>query len=213
MKKIRILIALSALLLSVNGFGQSANTNLTEISVNSFGQSIYTNLTYNMSVPVGNTSDFISKTSFRGFAVNVGSFVTDNLAVDLRFSWSVFYEAKDFETYISDDGTASVTGKQFKYINAFPLTAGVRYVLNSSSDFSPYFAGGLGAYKINERVDMGIYSDEDRFWHFGFYPEIGFVFDIPYNTCLNVYARYDYALKTQDATSHSFLVFGIGLHF
>lgn len=197
MKKIRILIALSALLLSANGFGQF----------------VYTNLTYNMSVPVGNTADFISKTSFRGFTFDVGRFVTDNIAVDLRFSWHTFYEARDFETYTSEEGTTSVTGKQFKYINAYPMTAGIRYVLNPNSDFSPYFAGGLGAYKINERTDMGIFYDEDRYWHFGMYPEIGFVYDFSYNTGLSVYARYDYALKTQDATSHSFLVFGIGLHF
>ena len=106
MKKIKILIALSALLLSANGFGQF----------------VYTDVTYDMSVPLGNTSDFISKTSFRGMTLRVGRFVTDDLAVDVRFSWNTFYEAKDFETYTSDDGTTSVTGKQFKYINSFPLT-------------------------------------------------------------------------------------------
>ncbi len=183
------------------------------LSINGFGQFVYTNLTYNMSVPVGNTADFISKTSFRGFTVNVGRFVTDNVAVDIRFSWNTFYEARDLATYTSEDGTASVTGKQYKYINAFPMTAGARYVLNPNSDFSPYFAGGLGAYKINERTDMGIYYVEDMIWHFGFYPEIGFVYDFSYSTGLNVYARYDYAFKTQDATAHSFIVFGIGLHF
>ena len=197
MKKIKILIALSALLLSANGFGQF----------------VYTDVTYDMSVPLGNTADFISKTSFRGMTLRVGRFVTDDLAVDVRFSWNTFYEAIDFETYTSEDGTASVTGKQFKYINSFPLTAGARYVLNSSSDFSPYFAGGLGAYKINERTDMGIYYDEPKVWHFGFYPEIGFIYDFSYNVGLNVYARYDYALKTQDATAHSYITFGIGLHF
>ena len=143
----------------------------------------------------------------------VGRFVTDDLAVDVRFSWNTFYEAKDFETYTTEDGTSSVTGKQFKYINTFPLTAGARYVLNSSSTFSPYFAGGLGAYKINERVDMGIYYNEDKIWHFGFYPEIGFIYDLSYKVGLNVYARYDYALKTKDATAHSYVAFGIGLHF
>ena len=182
-------------------------------SANGFGQFVYTNVTYNMSVPVGNTADFISKTSFRGLTINVGRFVTDNLAADLRFSWNTFYEAHDFETYTNDDGTGSVTGKQFKYINAFPITGGVRYVMNPNSDFSPYFAGGLGAYKINERTDMGIFYNEDMIWHFGMYPEIGFVYDFSYSAGLNVYARYDYALKTQNATSHSFLVFGIGLHF
>ena len=197
MKKIKILIALSALLLSANGFGQF----------------VYTDVTYDMSVPLGNTSDFISKTSFRGMTFRVGRFVTDDLAVDVRFSWNTFYEAKDFETYTSEDGTGSVTGKQFKYINSFPLTAGARYVLNSSSDFSPYFAGGLGAYKINERTDMGIFYVEDMIWHFGLYPEIGFIYDFSYSVGLNVYARYDYAFKTQDATAHSYIAFGIGLHF
>lgn len=197
MNKIKILIAISALL----------------VSLNSFGQEFYTNMTYNMSVPVGSTADFISKTSFRGFTFNLGRFVTNEIAVDIRFSWNTFYEDMDIETYTSEDGTVSVTGKQFRYINSFPLTAGARYVMNPSSTFSPYFAAGLGAYKINERTDMGIYYDEDRIWHFGFYPEIGLFYDFAYNVGLNVYARYDYALKTKDASSYSYIAFGIGFHF
>ncbi|MEA1896559.1 MAG: outer membrane beta-barrel protein [Bacteroidota bacterium] len=197
MKRIKILIAISALL----------------VSLNSFGQEFYTNMTYDMSVPVGSTSDFISKTSFRGFTFNLGRFVTNEIAIDLRFSWNTFYEARDFETYTIGDGTTSLTGKQFRYINSFPLTAGARYVMNPSSTFSPYFAAGLGAYKINERVDMGIYYNEDRIWHFGFYPEIGLFYDFAYNVGLNIYARYDYALKTKDASSYSYIAFGVGFHF
>ncbi len=197
MKKIKIIIAISVLL----------------VSLNSFGQEFYTNMTYNMSVPVGNTADFIQKTSFRGFTFGLGRFVTNEIAIDLRFSWNTFYEARDFETYTIGDGTTSATGKQFRYINSFPLTAGARYVMNPSSTFSPYFAAGLGAYKINERVDMGIYYNEDRIWHFGFYPEIGLFYDFAYNVGLNVYARYDYALKTKDASSYSYIAFGVGFHF
>ena len=197
MKRIKILIAISALL----------------VSINSFGQEFYTNMTYDMSVPVGSTSDFISKTSFRGFTFNLGRYITNEIAIDLRFSWNTFYEARDFETYTIGDGTASLTGKQFRYINSFPITAGARYVINPSSTFSPYFAAGLGAYKINERVDMGIYYNEDRIWHFGFYPEIGLFYDFAYNVGLNVYARYDYALKTKDASSYSYIAFGVGFHF
>ena len=197
MKKIKILIAISALL----------------VSLNSFGQAFYTNMTYNMSVPVGSTADFISKTSFRGFTFNLGRYLTNEIAIDLRFSWNTFYENMDIETYTNDDGTGSITGKQFRYINSFPLTAGARYVMNPSSTFSPYFAAGLGAYKINERVDMGIYYNEDRIWHFGFYPEIGLFYDFAYNVGLNVYARYDYAVKTKDASSYSYIAFGVGFHF
>ncbi len=197
MKKIKLLIAISALL----------------VSLNSFGQEFYTNMTYDMSVPVGSTSDFISKTSSRGFTFNLCRYITNEIAIDLRFSWNTFYEAREFETYTIGDGTTSLTGKQFRYINSFPMTAGARYVMNPSSTFSPYFAAGLGAYKINERVDMGIYYNEDRIWHFGFYPEIGLFYDFAYNVGLNVYARYDYALKTKDASSYSYIAFGVGFHF
>ena len=197
MKKIKLLIAISALL----------------VSLNSFGQEFYTNITYDMSLPVGSTADFISKTSFRGVSFNLGRFITNEIAIDLRYSWNTFYEDKDFETYTNDDGSGSITGKQYRYINAFPLTAGARYVMSPSSIFSPYFAAGLGAYKIRERVDMGIYTSEDRYWHFGFFPEIGLYYDFAYSVGLNVYARYDYAVKTKDSGSYSYIAFGVGFHF
>jgi len=194
MKKIKILIAVASLL----------------ITANSFGQGFYTNMSYDMSIPLGNTSDFISKTSFRGITFGIGQFVTENIAVDVRVSWATFYEENDFETYTNDDGTTSITGKAFRYINSFPLTVGGRYVMNPSSTLSPYFAAGLGAYSINERTDMGIWTDEVKQWHFGFYPEIGLYYNITPNVDINAFARYEYAVKTKDTDSHSYLTFGIG---
>ncbi len=197
MKKIKILIAVAALFISANGFGQFW----------------FTNVSYDMSIPLGETSEFISATSFRGASIKVGRYLTDNLAADMRFSWATFYEARDFETYTSDDGTSAVTGKQYKYINSFPWTLGLTYFLNSSSDFQFYVAGGLGAYKINERTDMGIYYVQDKIWHFGLYPEIGMIYDISYSLGLNLFARYDYALAAKNTTAHSWVAIGIGLHF
>ncbi len=197
MKKIKLFIAISVLL----------------ISSNSFGQFFYSDLTYNMSVPVGNTADFISKTSFRGLTFSVGRFITDELAVDVRFTWTTFYEEVDPQTYTTDNGNGAVTGKQFRYINAYPLTTGLKYVLNTSSEFSPYFGAGLGAYSINERTDMGIYYDEINIWHFGFYPEIGFNYNFSYDFGVNLYARYEYALAAKEAGAFSTLVFGVGFHF
>ena len=197
MKKIKLLIATVALLISANGFGQFW----------------YSTLTYDVSVPLGNTADYVSETSFRGASFRVGRYLTDNLATDMRFSWATFYEARGNETYSIDDGTADITGKQFRYINAFPWTVGLTYFLNSSSDFQFYFSGGIGAYKINERTDMGIYYVEDKVWHFGMYPEIGFNYDVSYSMALNLFARYEYALAAKNTTSHSWLAIGIGLHF
>ncbi len=197
MKRIKTIIALSVLL----------------ISINTYGQEFYTNMTYNISVPMGETADFISNTSFRGATFNMGRFLTDKIAVDMRFSWNTFYQAMDFDTYTSDNGLISVSGTQFRYINAFPITLGARYVLNASSNFSPYFAAGLGTYKINERLDMGIYSNEIRKWHFGMYPELGFFYRLSYDVGINMYARYDHAFKTSSTKAYSYIAFGLGFHF
>ena len=197
MKKIKILFAISALLISLNGFGQFWHTNVS----------------YDMSIPLGTSADFISKASFRGATFSFGRMITDNLSVDGRCSWSTFYEARDFQTYNSDDGLTSITGKAFRYINAYPITTGLTYFVNTSGNFKPYFSGGLGAYSINERTDMGIYYTETKEWHFGLFPQIGLLYEISYSVSLNVFARYDYAFKTSNATDHSFLVFGIGLQF
>jgi len=164
-----------------------------------------------MSLPMGQTKDFTSRTSFRGFSFDLGKYVTDELAVDLRFSWHVFYEDLPTDSYV--DGTTTITGKKYNYINSFPMTLGLKYIMNSGSHFSPYGGAGIGAYKIDERTDMGIYTDETRQWHFGAYPEIGFVYEFSYGVGLNVFARYDYAFKAGTTTSHSYLTFGIGFHF
>lgn len=197
MKNIRIVLVVTALAFSVSGFGQFW----------------YTNVSYDMAVPLGNSADYISKMSFRGATFNFGRMMTDNVSIDGRFSWSTFYEARDYQTYTSDDGLISLTGNQYRYINNFPITAGATYFLNSDSDLRVYFSGGLGAYKINERTDMGIYYNEVKEWHFGLYPQVGLIYDISYSLGLNLFARYDYAFQTKNAPSHSFLVFGLGLFF
>lgn len=197
MKKIKILIAVAALFVSINGFGQYW----------------YTNVSYDIGIPIGSTKDFISTTSFRGATFNFGYMLNDNLSVDGRFSWSTYYEAMDFETYTSEDGMTDVTGKQYRYINNFPVTTGLTYFIRTDGSFTPYISGGLGAYRINERTDMGIYYDETKQWHFGLFPQIGLLYEISYSFSLNLFARYDYAFKTSKAPEYSFLNFGVGLHF
>ena len=197
MKKIKILIAVAALFVSLNGFGQFW----------------YTNVSYDIGIPMGSSKDFVSTTSFRGATFNFGRMINDNLSIDGRFSWSTYYEARDFQTYTSDDGMTDISGKAFKYLNNFPITTGLTYFVRTDGKFTPYFSGGLGAYKINERTDMGIYYAETKEWHFGLFPQVGLLYEINFSLSLNVFARYDYAFETSRASDHSFLNFGIGLLF
>jgi len=196
MKKIKYIIVIAFMTLTLNS--------------NSYGQT-FTNLSYDMSIPLGKTSDFISKASFRGFTFDIGRYVTDNLALDLRFSWHTFYEETPFDSYY--DGTQTVTGKQYRYINSFPISGGVKYFFNSGSQFMPYIGAGLGAYGQYVRTDMGIYTVEKRQWHFGFFPEAGFVYEFSYGTGFMLNARYDNTLAAGGNDGNSYLTFSVGFHF
>ncbi len=195
MNRIKNIIAVVAILFSLNGYGQT----------------FYTNLSYDISFPMGDTRDFIEKTSFRGASFELGWYVENNLAVDLRFSWHTFYQDMPTDTYT--DGTQSVTGKQFRYINSFPITAGVNYYFVNDGIIRVYGGAGLGTYKQNVRTDMGVYYVEDKPWHFGFYPEIGLNWEFSYGVGLSIFARYDVTLKTRDYNGNSYLTIGIGFNF
>ena len=126
MRKIKILIAVAALFVSLNGFGQFW----------------YTNVSYDIGLPMGSSKDYVSTASFRGATFNFGYMLNDNLSVDGRFSWSTYYEARDFQTYTSEDGMTDITGKAFKYINNFPITTGLTYFINTEVVLLPTFQEG-----------------------------------------------------------------------
>ena len=73
-------------------------------------------LTYSMGLPVGSTADYISKYSWRGFGIEGRGFVADNITLGGSFNWNVFFEEEIDATYT--DGTQSLTGNFYKYINA-----------------------------------------------------------------------------------------------
>lgn len=195
MKKIKYYIAIAAILFSLN----------------SFGQEYYTNISYDISIPMGNTKDFIQKTSFRGWSFSAGRFVTDNLDINLRFSWHTFYEEMPYDSYT--EGARTVTGKQFRYINSFPITVGTRYHFKPGNPISPYIGAGLGTYSQTVRTDMGIYYSETNKWHFGFYPEVGMFWNFSYGTGVYINARYDYSLKAGNVEGNSYLSFSVGFKF
>lgn len=179
------------------------------ISVASYSQSVYS-LNYTVSFPTGETADFIQSTSFRGLTFEGRGFVTDQVSLGGLFTWSTFYEKLAGASFTYENAT--VTGTQYRYINAFPMLFQAHWYSNDDS-FEPrlYLGGGLGAYKINQEVNIGVYAVENRYWHFGISPEVGLLFPISMDTDLNISFRYHYAFKTKDSIDYSW--FGLSLGF
>jgi hypothetical protein len=198
MKKIKYIAALSLLML---------------IGSSSFAQGggVW-NFTWDIGFPVGSTSDFISQTSLRGFAIEGRSFVTDRILIGGRGAWNVFYENFGWVTNDIDEN-ATINGYSRRYINMVPLMLTSHYEFGNGL-ILPYIGFGIGTYYIERRDFLGIYYIQDKAWHFGIYPEIGLV--IPFgnsNTGVNINAKYNYAAKTKDTPEESWISLGIGLSY
>jgi len=179
------------------------------ISGTAFSQGLYS-LDYTMSFGSGKTADYIKNASFRGITFEGRSFVSDNVSIGGLFNWSTFYEKLAGATV--EYQTATLTGTQYRYINAFPLLVQAHYYLGTD-DLEPrvYLGGGAGAYKIIQRTNMGVLTVEDNAWHFGFSPEVGMLFPVSLDSYFNVSFRYHYAIKAKDTIDYSWFGLRIGM--
>ena len=184
------------------------------LSVNLFAQDLLTGLTYSISIPTGNTSDFISETSFKGLSIDLRKFFSYNASIGFLVGWSAFEEETNntIPTYIGD-----VTGEQSRLINSFPVMITTHFYLGEGREFRPFIGIGVGMYYLYHQLKQVEENLESNKWHFGVAPEVGFVYLLE-----SIYAfvnvRYNYAFSTENeitkiSTSQSYLTFNIGFAF
>ena len=178
------------------------------ISVTASSQSLFS-LNYTMSFGVGETGDYISSASFRGMTFEGRGFVSDQFSIGGLFTWATFYEKLAGETYT--EGYTTLTGTQYRYINAFPILLQAHWYSNDD-EFEPrvYVGAGIGPYKINQKTNVGVWSLEHRNWHFGMSPEIGLLFPVSMDTQFNISLRYHYVFKAEDTIDHSWFGLSVG---
>ncbi|GAB4312719.1 MAG: hypothetical protein Kow00127_03440 [Bacteroidales bacterium] len=182
---------------------------LATASLFGMSQSLYS-FDYTMSFPSGKTADYIQSSSFRGFTFEGRGFVTDHVSLGGLFTWSTFYEKLGGETFTYQ--TATVTGNQYRYLNAYPILFQAHYYLGEDNlSTRAYFGGGVGPYKMVQRVNAGIWSVEENNWHFGFSPEVGILIPVSFTTSLNVSFRYHYVIKAKNTIDHSWFGLNLGL--
>ena len=93
-------------------------------------------MSYSMGFGTGDVADFISKPSFRGANIEFRSMVQPNIGVGITFGWNVLYESIARVTYTV--GPSSLTGKQYRYSNHFPMLLGANYYLSPDETFNPF---------------------------------------------------------------------------
>lgn len=174
-------------------------------------QTSFTTLSYSMALGAGNTGDFISKYSFRGFAFDYRSMPTENGGFGLYLGWNTLYEEMPYQTYTYE--TLSATGYQFRYFNSFPILAMADYYAKPGEPLNPYIGLGAGVQYNVASVDFGIYRFEKDAWPFTLAPEIGAIIELPNGPSLNIGVKYIYGFKTGEMDADSHFLFNVGFNF
>jgi outer membrane protein len=171
-----------------------------------------TNLTYAVGFATGDLGDYISQPSWRGFNIEVLKMVSEKVGVGGSFSWNVFYEAKDYDTYVR--GTASLSGKQYRYSNNMPMSLNVNYYLTAGQKVIPYVGLGTGVMYTRRNTDMNIYTIEQEAWNFLLQPQVGIEISNEYSSAFTIAAKYFYGFAAQDFDkAQSYISLNVGWTF
>ena len=182
------------------------------ISTVSNAQRSRTYLTYAVGFGTGDLGDFISQPSWRGASLDFYSMLNPNVAIGGSGAWNVFYEAKDFDTYTA--GTASLSGKQYRYHNQIPLLANVNYYLNPENKLIPFIGLGTGVMYSRRNTDMNIYTIEQEAWNFTLAPQAGFEINNSMAAGLTVMVKYYNGFKAGDFEKpQSYITLNLGWVF
>ena len=127
-------------------------------------------------------------------------------------AWHVFYEDKRNETFTGEDGTLSIHGTQFRYLNAMPLHLTAQYYFNETENpIQPFVSLGAGTTYFNQRTDMGMYSAIRNNWQFSIQPEVGVSISNGIGNSIFLAAKYINSFKTDSYDGQSYLSFNIGV--
>lgn len=164
---------------------------------------------YDVGIPLGKTGDAVGKMSFRGIGVDFRKVVTPGLAAGLALGWQVFYEEKDYDTYT--DGTMSLSGKLFSYVNAIPILLKADYLAgDDDSKIRPFTGIGVGTTYFERYIEMGLFSATINSWQFTLEPEVGLLYRLSRSKYLFTAAKYLQGFKTDDLDGQSYLTVNVG---
>lgn len=180
------------------------------IAFSSTAQSL-TAIQYSMGFGTGDLGDYIGAASFRGFTIDYRKLVQPNIGVGFEVGWNVFYEERSFDTYTQ--GNRSLSGKQYRYNNQFPMLFAADYYLKPGEQINPFAGLGIGTMYSLRNTDMGQYTLEEDAWNFALRPEIGVLFEANPNMSLAVTGKYYYGFEAGDLPSQSYFALSVGFVF
>jgi len=146
-----------------------------------YAQTAIAGMTYQISIPTGNTKDFMEKASFVGFGVEGRRFFGEHFSLGVSFQWNTFRDE------IRDEGLPSRPEQTINHnrdFSAYPFFLTAHGYLGNSEKFFPYLGLGFGTIRIHQRADATTQIWKQDSWHWGVAPEVGFIYKIGFDVGL-----------------------------
>lgn len=175
-----------------------------------YGQGGYSSVTYSMGIPIGDMKNYIDQVSYRGINMEFFWHTNKNFDAGIELGWNVFYSKEDKNTYTQE--TQSITGTQFRYTNAVPMLAGLRW-RKANGKTQPYLGAGLGTTYIGRATDFGLYRITNNNWQFCVRPEAGLIYKLSDATGATVGVKYYANFKNDKMDAQSYLAVNVGFVF
>jgi len=143
-------------------------------------------------------TDYVSKTSTRGFNVGFTKFITERFGAGLSGSYSVLDDYVPRQTYEFPGG--AITTDIFNYMYYYSLTANGQYYFKTTGLFIPYASLSAGVAFTEYTIYYNAYSDSDSKTSFTIRPELGALYRFQKYSSLGLKAAigYDYATNKSD---------------
>jgi len=171
-------------------------------------------LTYQISLPSGDTKQFVDETSFIGFAMDFRKPVDRYTSVGFMLGWNVFNQRITKTSELATKNPITITGLQDRTLNAFPVMLNAHRYFGGDKDRRFYLGLNAGGYYMLQRFAIGIHSYEADQWQWGLIPEIGFLMPLSRSSTLIVNGKYNYAFSGDSPLggdiTHEYWTIGIG---
>lgn len=168
-------------------------------------------INYAVSIPTGNTSDFIDQVSGRGINVEYQRFIDRNFAIGGELGTYTLYKKELNKVYT--EGSASLSGIQYRYQNTYPILVSGTYFANETGEFRPYAGLGIGTIAHDRRVDMGVFSSDQTHWQFALRPELGILYRPAQYVGFKLGAKYYQSFSSSELDGQSTVGINFGIVF
>ncbi|TFV94284.1 hypothetical protein E4S40_09620 [Algoriphagus kandeliae] len=164
-----------------------------------------------LTIPLGNTADFIDQVALRGVNIQYQRFIKKTFAVGGEIGYSTLYKKEEQKVYT--EGSASLSGVQYRYQHAFPILVTGTYFPIVEGSIRPYAGLGIGTIAQDRRIDMGIFTSEKTHWQLAIRPEIGLILQPSSSVGFKLGAKYNSSFASSNLDGQSNLSVNFGIVF